>query len=88
MKKGDDVFGLISHAESMKDEVVILKSKARKQCTEKDGMSHEEFEEHWGYNIAGAKGSYSYSTVDDEIDVDRLSEILDEDEEIINPPFR
>lgn len=83
----DDVFGILSNAITCKDEVVILKSKARKVCLS-DGMSDEEFEEHWGYNIAGSKGSGSYSVVDDEIELDMLTELLEEDDDIINPPFR
>jgi len=86
----DDVFGIITHAESCKDELVILKSKAMKVCMERDGMTYEEFQEHWDYNIAGAKGSHSYSVVDDTLESDELQDILDndEEEEIINPPYR
>ena len=83
----EDVFGILSNAQTLKDEVVIIKSKARKHCVEVDGMTHEDFEEHWSFNIAGAKGKGQYSVVDDEIDSDSLTEIIDEDEEIINPPF-
>ncbi|GAH21360.1 unnamed protein product, partial [marine sediment metagenome] len=84
--KNDDVFGILSNAVTCKDELVILKSKARSKCIE-DGMDHEEFEEHWDYNIAGSKGKYSYSVVDDEISFDEIGMILDEDEDIINPPY-
>ena len=86
MKQGDDVFGVISNAMTMKDEVVIIKSKARKLCVERDGMSDEDFEEHWDYNIAGAKGQGQYSVVDDEIPIEVLEEMLDSDDELINPP--
>ena len=83
----EDVYGIISHARLMKDEVVIIKSKARKHCTEVDGMSNEEFDEHWDFNIAGSKGMFQYSVVDDEFDREMLDELIDNDEarEIINP---
>jgi len=84
----DDVFGILSNAETCKEEVVILKSKARKICVENDGMSDEEFEEHWSYNIEGSKGKYSYSVVNDEIELEYLEELLDENDDIINPPYR
>ena len=88
MKKdneGDDVFGILNNAISCKQEVVILKSKSRKLCMERDGMDHEEFEEHWSYNIEGSKGEISYSVVDDEIGLEELQELLVSDEEIRDP---
>lgn len=86
--KNDDVFGLIRHADTCKTEIVILKSKAITQMMEVDGMSYEEADEYYEYNIAGALGEHSYSCVDDTITEDMLSEMLDEDDnEIINPPY-
>ena len=84
-----DVFGIIRHATTCKEELVIMKSKAMKHCMEVDGMSWEEFQEHWDYNIAGSLGKHSYSTVDDTLMPDELQELLDNDEdgEIINPPY-
>ena len=86
----DDVFGIITHAESGKQEIVILKSKAMELCMKRDGMSLEEFEEHWDYNIEGAKGRYSYSVVDDTLTSEMIADYIDNDEdnEIINPPCR
>jgi len=85
----NDVFGILTNAQTGKDELVILKSKAMKSCMELDGMSYEDFLEHWDYNIAGSKGKYSYSVVDDTLESWELQEILDNDEEgeIINPPY-
>jgi hypothetical protein len=83
--EGDDVFGIISHARTCEDEVVILKSKARTLCMERDGMSYDEFEEHWDYNIAGSKGQGSYSVVDDEISHEMLGEMIEEDPDIFDP---
>jgi len=87
-KETDDVYGILDNAISCEQEIVILKSKARKVCCERDGMSAEEFEEHWSYNIAGSKGKYSYSVVDDEVSIEILDEMLESDESIINPPHR
>ena len=86
---GDDVFGLLTHAEStnLQVEVVIVKSKAIAKMLA-DGMSEEEAEEHWEYNIAGSYGSGSYSCVDDMVDQEILAEILENEEgEICDPPF-
>lgn len=87
--KDADVFGILSNAITCKDELVILKSKAMKHCMEIDGMTYEEFQEHWSFNIEGSKGKYSYSVVDDTLSIDDIQEILDNDEsnEIINPPY-
>ena len=73
---GDDVFGIYSDAETSEDEVVIIKSKAMKLCIERDGMTEEEFEEHWDYNIAGSKGKGSYSVVDDTLTLEEINEIF------------
>lgn len=86
---GDDVFGLLTHAEStnLQVEVVIVKSKAIAKMLA-DGMDEEEAEEHWEYNIAGSYGSGSYSCVDDMVDPEILAEILEnEDGEICDPPY-
>jgi len=72
--EGDDVFGILSDAQTFEDKPVILKSKARKVCTERDGMSHEDFEDHWDLNIAGAKGKGQYSVVDDEVPLEVIQE--------------
>lgn len=82
----DDVFGLITHAEGIQTELVILKSKAIANCI-KDGMSEEEAEEFWDYNIAGSYGSSSYSCVDDTISSEEIIDLLDNDDTIVNPPY-
>lgn len=83
----NDVFGVLSNAKDGSREIVILKSKAKDQCMYGDGMTEEEFEEHWSYNIEGSKGKYSYSVVDDTLYQDMLEEMIDNDEDLINPPY-
>lgn len=80
-----DVYGLITHADSVKSEVVILKSKAIRNCIN-DGMSEEDAEEFYDYNIAGAYGDGSYSCVDDDLDPETLQSMVDEDPSISVPP--
>jgi len=81
-----DIFGLMRRNRDGREEIVIVKSKARIHYVDIDGMSHEEFEEHWDYNIAGSLGLSEYSTIDDEIDSYILNEIeSEEDSGIINP---
>ena len=80
-----DVFGLFTNARTGKEEVVIVKSKARKHCIEVDGMTEEEFEEHWGYNIAGSKGSGQYSVIDDMDPLEVLQEYIEENTEVLDP---
>ena len=74
-----NVFGLMRRNRDGQEEIVIVKSKARKHCVDIDGMSHEEFEEHWDYNIAGSLGLSEYCTIDDEIDAYILGEIISEE---------
>jgi len=66
--------------------IVILKSKSRQEflssATPQEGDDQsldEQFEEHWSYNIAGAKGSGSYPTIDDMCE-GYLSELNTEEE--------
>lgn len=73
-KEYDDVFGIHTDAITGKDSIVILKSKAYISCTEIDGMTDEQFEEHWNYNIAGSKGESSYSVVDDTLTLEEIRE--------------
>lgn len=79
-----DIFCLMRRNRDGREEVVILKSKARKHCVDVEEMTHEEFEEHWGYNIAGSLGLTEYCTIDDEIDMEILQEMM-EDGDIIDP---
>lgn len=84
--KQDDVFGLITHADNMKTEVVILKSKAIANMI-KDGMDEEEAQEYWDFNITGSYGNGSYSCVDDTLELSEIVDILDNDDTIVNPPY-
>jgi hypothetical protein len=79
--------GLLTHADTMVTEVVIVKSKAIEQMKSEDGMSEEDAQEHWDYNIAGSLGASSYSCVDDTLCPDQLDEILENDSDIINAPI-
>lgn len=80
-----DIFGLMRRNRDGQDEIVILKSKSRIYHVD-CGMTHEEFEEHWDYNIAGALGLSQYSTIDDEIEIETINEMMNEDEHgIIDP---
>lgn len=84
--ENDDVFGVIFHADRMESELVILKSKAIANFIA-DGMSEEEAYEYYEYNVSGAYGDSSYSCVDDTLDLESITEMLDDDDEIVNPPF-
>ena len=86
LNKNDDVFGVIFHADRMVSEMVILKSKAIAKLMD-DGMDEEEALEYYDYNISGAYGDCSYSCVDDTMSSDEITEMLDNDEDIVNPPF-
>jgi len=86
MTDAPDVFVLMRRNRDGQEEVVILKSRARRHCVDIDGMTDEEFEEHWDYNIAGSLGLTEYCTVDDEMDQEIMQEMMDEDEHgIIDP---
>ena len=74
-----DIFGIMRRNHDGQDEIVILKSRARMHCVGVDGMTHEEFEEHWDYNIAGSLGLTEYCTVDDEIEIETIHENMSED---------
>jgi hypothetical protein len=81
-----DVFALMRRNRDGQEEVIILKSKARRHCVDIDEMSDEEFEEHWSYNIAGSLGLTEYCTVDDELDQEIIEEMMyEEGHGIIDP---
>ena len=81
-----DVFALMRRNRDGQEEVIILKSKARRHCVDIEEMSDEDFEEHWGYNIAGSLGLTEYCTVDDEIEQEVIQEMMNEDDHgIIDP---
>lgn len=81
-----DVFTLMRRNRDGNHEIIILKSKARKHCVDIDKMTHEEFDEHWSYNIEGSLGLSSYCTVDDEIEEECLNQMLNEENHgIIDP---
>jgi len=84
---GDDVFGVLTSAIDSTKEIVILKSRAIKQFIN-DGMTVDEANEYYYYNVEGCKGSQAYSVVDDELSSEEIKEYLEEDESLIDPPNR
>lgn len=78
-----DVFCIYRNSKTGKEEVCILKSKAIK-CLMKDGMTEDEAEEYYGFNIEGAMGSGQYSCIDDTVDPDVILRLA-ENKEIYDP---
>ena len=80
--RNENIYGLMEDARTGKRQVVIIKSLARSRCVNEDGMTDEQFEEHWDYNIAGSKGVGQYSVVDDEVTDEQYHELFLEENDI------
>ena len=73
-----DVFGIYKDAMTGLESVVIVKSKAIRHMIEHDGMTEEDAEGNWDYNIAGSLGRYQYSVIDDMVDSEIIADLVDE----------
>lgn len=83
--EGNDVYGIHRDAVTLESTVVIIKSKALKALVD-GGMSDEEADEFFEYNVAGSLGEGQYSVVDDTIEVGLLQEMLEDPEcEVVDP---
>jgi hypothetical protein len=71
---GDDVFGIHTDSITLKSSAVIIKSKAISKMIGQDGMTPEEAEEFWDYNVAGSYGRFQFSVVDDMIERESIED--------------